>query len=437
MTSSGGHAIVERAHPRPLPGALVALCGLLVAVGVVSFALGLASDPTTTWRAFHVNYLYFAGLAQGGVVISCILVTVGAKWPGPVRRIAEGLGAWVPVTFVLGAIGLIFGRDHVYPWIAHPVASKAAWLNVTRLVVMDLAILGVLAVLTVVYLYHSVRPTLHGVAATVQGPARGMFERWTAGWRGDAAELERSAVQTRRIAPALLLLFAFGYSFLAFDQVMSLTPTWTSNLFGAFFSWGCFLSAVSATALLSVLHRNAPGLEGQITKARMHDLGKMIFAFSIFWMYLFWSQYLVIWYGNLPEETQFFTARLGPQFLTEPGRYGWIWNFSFERLSASPYGWHSMIVWACVWIIPFWVLLGQRPKKTPAILASVGVVSLLGFWLERNLLVWPSLTPTDGLAWLGGIQLGIAAGFLGAFVLVYLAYTRIFPALAVPSAAKP
>jgi len=185
-----------------------------------------------------------------------------------------------------------------------------------------------------------------------------------------------------------------------------------------------------------VLHRNAPGLQGEITQARMHDLGKMIFAFSIFWMYLFWSQYLVIWYGNLPEETQFFSARLGPQFLSEQGHYGWIWNFSWERMSAAPYGWHSMVVWTCCWIVPFWVLLGQRPKKTPAILGGVGAISVLGFWLERNLLVWPSLAPKDGLAWLGWIQLGIAAGFLGAFALVYLAYTRIFPSLAVPSAGR-
>ncbi|HYB12026.1 MAG TPA: hypothetical protein VEG67_01065, partial [Myxococcota bacterium] len=209
--------------------------------------------------------------------------------------------------------------------------------------------------------------------------------------------------------------------------------TWSANLFGAYFTWGAFLTAISATALLSVLHRNAPGLEGEITKARMHDQGKMIFAFSIFWMYLFWAQYLVTWYGNLPEETQFFSARLGPQFLTEQGYFAWYWNFSFARMTASPYGWLSMVVWACCWIIPFWVLLGQRPKKTPAILGGVGLVVVLGFWLERNLLVWPSLAPHDGSSWVGPIQFGIAAGFLGAFSLVYLLFTRVFPALAVPS----
>jgi len=430
VTAGGGR--VERANPRGLPPRLAALAGALAAIGVVAFLAGLAKDGGSAWRAFHVNYLFFAGLAQGGAIVSCTLVTVGAQWPGPVRRIAEGLAAWVPVSFVLGAFDFL-GRHHIYPWIAEPVPSKAFWLSVPRVAALDLAILGVLALLTTLYLYHSVRPTLHGVAATAQGRVRSVIEWWTAGWRGDAEELERSATVTRRIAPGLILLFAFGFSFLAFDQVMSLTPTWNANLFGAYFTWGAFLSAISATALLSVLHRHAPGLEGEITKLRMHDQGKMIFAFSIFWMYLFWAQYLVTWYGNLPEETQFFSARLGPQFLTEQGSFAWYWNFSFARMSASPYGWLSMVVWTCCWIVPFWVLLGVRPKQTPLILGGVGFVVVLGFWLERNLLVWPSLAPSDGGSWMGPIQLGIAAGFLGAFSLVYLVFTRVCPALAVPS----
>ena len=92
----------------------------------------------------------------------------------------------------------------------------------------------------------------------------------------------------------------------------------------------------------------------------------------------------------------------------------------------------TLFVWACCWVVPFWVLLGQRPKKTPAILGSVAAVVLFGFWLERNILVWPSLVPKDSLSFLGVVQVGIAAGFLGAFVLVYLLYTRTFPSLAVP-----
>jgi len=342
--------VVEIARPRAIPGVLVGLCLALTAIGVLSFLYGLSTDADTAWRAYHVNFLYFAGLAQGGMVIAAIFVTVGAHWPGPVRRIAEGLAAWVPVSFLLGIVGFL-GRDHIYPWIANPVPAKAAWLNVPRLVTVDLSILGLLAFFSVRFLYHSARPTLHGVE--VAGAVRGLAARWTRGWRGDEAEREISARSLRRIAPALLLIYAFGFSILGFDQVMSLSPMWYSNLFGAYFSWGAFLTAVSATALLTVLHRGAPGLEGEITSGRLHDIGKMVFAFSIFWMYLFWSQYLPIWYGNLPEETFFLEARLGTQFFQS------TWNIDWTRL-AEPWVKLTLLAWAGCWVVPFWVLLGQR-----------------------------------------------------------------------------
>jgi hypothetical protein len=415
--------VAERANPRGLPQPLTTICAALVAVGIGGFLYGLANDPATAWRAFHVNFVYFAGLAQGGLVIACAFVIIGARWPGPVRRIAEGLAAWVPVSFVLALVGFL-GRDSIFPWIEHPVEVKAAWLNEGRFFIMDLAILGLLAFLTLRFLRLSVRPHLGG-SAEAAPQARGMFARWTSGWRGEEAEREASDRQLKRMAPIICLVYAFGFSILGFDQVMSLDPNWFSNLFGGFFAWGGFLSAIAATALIAVLHRNAPGLEGEITPSRLHDLGKMIFAFSIFWMYLFWAQYLVIWYGNLPEETAYLKARMGSQFLQDS------WDFAWYRLN-EPYAKLTMAVWACNWIIPFWVLLGQRPKKTPAILGSVAGIMLLGFWLERNVLVWPALVPQDGGAWLGGIQLAVAAGFAGAFVLVYLVYTRVFPSLLVP-----
>jgi hypothetical protein len=99
---------------------------------------------------------------------------------------------------------------------------------------------------------------------------------------------------------------------------------------------------------------------------------------------------------------------------------------------AEPWTKITLVVWLLCWIVPFWVLLGQRPKKTPAILGTVSAIVLLGFWIERNVLIWPSLAPTDGSAWIGLVQLGVAAGFAGAFALVFLIYTRVFPSLAVP-----
>jgi hypothetical protein len=434
---------VEKATPRSLPQPLTAICAGLAAIGVAAFFYGLSSNPQSTWLAFHANFIYFGALSQAALVLCCAFVIVGAKWPGPLRRIAEGLAAWIPVSLVLAVVGY-FGGDYLFQWMREgAVHGKAPWLNATRFYLTDMGVLLVLTVLSLAFLRASVRPTLGGnAAAGMSGFARSMAERWTAGWRGDAEEREASIARTSTLAPIIALIFALGYSVFIFDQVMSMEQTWYSNLFGAYVSWGGILSAVAAIALISVLHRNAPGFSEHITDARVHDIGKMLFAFSIFWMYLFFAQYLVIWYGNLPEETQFFYDRLGPQFVNDKGNtvlewaLAWRdWNFRWERLDKA-YGWVSMTVWACIWIIPFWVLLGARPKKTSWILGPVAAIVLLGFWLERNLLIWPSVIKDDNTAFIQPVPIAIALGFLGAFALVFLIYTRIFPTLALPESER-
>jgi len=416
-------SIPYAANPRDLPMPLVAACGVLILIGLVAFVVGDASD---VWRAFHVNFLYFGMLSQGALCLACALVIIGARWAGPVRHVAEALAAWVPISFVLFLVGNFLGREHIHTnWLHGAPYGKEGWLDFTRVYATDAVMLAVGTLLTLVWLRTSFRPALKG-AAEQATRAKGLFQSWTADWKGDAPEWEASQKRLKVFAPIICLVYAFGYTFIAFDQVMSLNPTWFSNIFGWYFLWGGFLSGIAATALVCVLLRaTAPGWDVEITKSRMHDLGKMVFAFSIFWMYLFFAQYLVIWYGNLPEETQFFQARLGTQFLQDSWYVVWAY---FDE----PYVKLSLVAWLGCWVTPFWVLLGQAPKKTPAILGGVCAAVLAGFWLERNALVWPSLVPDDGAAWAGGVQFGIALGFLGAFVLCFLVFSRIFPTLPLP-----
>ena len=418
-------SIAERANPRDLPGGLMAACGVLVVIGVLSFAIGLFTDPATAWRAYHVNFIYWAGLAQGGLVVACALVIIGARWAGPIRHVAEGLAAWAPITFVLCAIGF-FGREYVFEnWIHGAPPPKEDWLTASRVYITDLAILGALALLSLSFLRASFRPALHGVAERVTRAKR-FFEAATRDWKGDEAERQASADKLKRLAPIIALAYAVGYGIFGMDQVMSLTPTWFSNMFPWYFAWGGFLCGIAATALLCVLLSRLPEWAGEITKPRLHDLGKMLFAFSIFWMYLFFAQYIVIWYANLPEETQFFQLRLGSQFLQD------TWTFQSARFD-EPYVKLSLSAWVACWWVPFWVLLGQVPKQTPKILGTVAAIVLLGFWLERNALVWPSLLPENDTQWRQPIAIGIALGFLGAFAAVQLVFTRIFPTLPLPA----
>ncbi len=430
MSAAAGY--LDQASPRSLPKAPAAVLGGLAVLGLIAFVVGLGSDPATAWRAFHVNYLYFGSMSQGGLIIACAFVIVGAKWAGPVRRIAETLAAFVPVTFVMSLIGWFGGGAYIYPWrpdfhgTVEALPGKEVWLETWRFALFDFFILGLLAVLTFLFLKASLRPVLRGATAT--GFAGRMIESWTADWKGDAEEAAESQRKLKNLAPLIVLVYSFGWSFIAFDQVMSLEPSWYSNLFGAFFAWGGFLSAISVTTVLTVFHRNYSGLEGEITADRLHDLGKLIFAFSIFWMYLFMSQYIVIWYGNLPEETQFFKDRLGTEFLVST----WYWEGWLGRIMDQPWVKVTLFAWICIWVIPFWCLLGERPKRTPWFLATIASISVFGFWVERNVLIWPSLVPDDTWAFLGGVQVGVALGFLGLFGLVWLTFARVFPSLAIP-----
>jgi hypothetical protein len=415
------------AVPRDLPRALVGACVALIALGVLFFVAGLTKNPDVAWRAFHVNFLFYGSMSLGALCLACALVIIGAKWAGPVRHVAEALGSWVPISFVLFLLGNYLGRESIHTnWIHSPPPAKAGWLTFGRVYTSDALVLGVGAALALVFLRTSFRPALAGAGdrATL---AKGMFARWTANWRGDAVEWRASQDRLKVLAPIICLVYAFPHSLVAFDQVMALNPLFASTIFGWYFLWGGFLTGVSATALACVLLRaTTPGWDVEITSDRMHDLGKMIFAFSIFWMYLFFAQYIVIWYGNLPEETQFFQGRLGPQFLQDS------WKIIDWQLLDFPYVKLCLVAWVGCWVTPFWVLLGERPKRTPAILGGVALISLLGFWLERNALVWPSLVPQDGMAWAGPTQIGIALGFLGAYVLNFLLFTRVFPTLPLP-----
>jgi len=429
-------AAPEKALARELPKPLLYGSLGLVGLGVVAFIAGLSSNPQHAWLAFHANVVYFTMLACGGLALAAIFTTVGAKWCGPYRRIAESLAAFLPIAFLLSVVDF-FGRDFLFEWVHHPAAGKAVWLNTTRVFTTDFALLGTLAVLSVIYIKRSVRPTLKNLAETGEGFAKKQAEAWTAGWKG--GDEERAAVQpnTAALAVAILLVFGIGMSFWNFDQIMSMDQLWFSNLFGAYVNWGGILSAVAACTLIGILSRGTPELAQEITDARRHDIGKMLFAFSIFWMYLFFSQYLVIYYGNLPEETNFVRDRLGDQFFVEKGfsEYAFAqqwasWDFDWDRLKTG-YGWVAMTVWTLNWIIPFWVLLGQAPKKSPVIAGTVASGLLIGFWLERNLLTWPSVVKGDMTAFLQPMPIMIGLGFVGAFVAVHLVYTRVFPTIAV------
>ncbi len=366
--------------PRPVESiagtTMMAVACVLIALGAIAFMIALLrGDAATAWEAYLVNLLFFLGVAQGAVVASASFYLTQAKWGGSTPyRLGEAFAPFLWVGFFL-FFGLYFGRAAIFPWVKHPIAQKAAWLNIPFLFARDGIGLGVMAVVS---------------SAFVRISRAEQSRAWTIATR----EIEMPPHSIRVVAPLLAVLYAVVYTLIAFDLIMSLAPVWRSTLFGWYFFAGCFWSGLTAMALIAVLLRKRLGENNLFTNPTvMHDLGKMVFAFSIFWVYLLFAQYIVIWYGDLPVETFFIV----------------------QRVHHMPWSPLSVACVVLIWAIPFCALMSVRAKQTVWVLGPVAALGLIGMWLERYVLVVPSLSP-DAIPF-GPAQFLISVGFLGLFLI--------------------
>lgn len=381
-----------QAKPLPARAALTAAFALLLALGAIGFAVALKDGAALrAWEAFLVNLLFWLGIAQGGVVVSAAFYLTQARWGGAGQyRLAEAFAGFLPAGFVL-FWALYFGRTMLFPWVSHPIAQKAAWLNTPFLFARDGGGLALMTLLSFAFI-------------------RASRSREAVQWAETRNDIALPPPRLRRLAPAVAIAYALVYSLLAFDLVMSLAPMWHSTLFGAYFFAGAWWSALAAMCVVTVSYGSALG-EGNRLAQRgfMHDLGKLLFGFSVFWIYLVFSQYIPIWYADIPSETFFVVPRV-------------------NRLPWGALGWTAFML---IWAIPFTVLMGRRSKQTPAVLGAVALLGLAGIWLERYVLIAPSLSPRS--VPLGWVEVAITLGFFGAFGLCLLPGLALVPAAAQPA----
>jgi hypothetical protein len=393
--------LYDRGANAPARGMI--LLGVLLAVLGMGWFVVLANgdDPARAWRMFHVNFLFFTGVALGATVFAATQKITKGVWSGPIIRFAEAGVAFLPIAVVCFLI-LFVGRNELFPWIEHPTPARGQWLTVWWVFWRDLIALIVLLVVAVALVYNDLKPDVAELRDQVSGWKRALYDRMAAGYTGLQDDRERIERRLSRLAVAFCLLYAWLFSLIAFDLVMSLAPYWISNLFGAFFFMGALLTGLTMLGLMTVYWRWRLGLRDVIGRQQFHDLGKLVFGFSVFWAYLVFSQLLVIWYGNLREETSFVFYRL--------------WG-DWQPL--------SIMVGLMVFLIPFWGLIWVKSKVTAFTFSLFLLISFLGVWLERYLLVQPSLTehvPPIGLP-----EVGISLGFLGLFLLAYGLFARTFP----------
>jgi hypothetical protein len=347
------------------------LLGVLVLAGAGAFVFGiLQPQPIRTWGIYLVNLLFWSSLAITGPALAGMMQMTEGRWSPSVKRIALTTAGFLPASFVLFVI-LFGGRAVLYPWVSHPVPIKAAWLNVPFASLRTG--LGLLL--------------LYCVALIL---AKAVFAEDESGGNSAPAVARRN-----RLSAILLILYVVVLSLWGFDLLMSLDPSWYSGLFGGYYVVTSLYTGFGLVTFLTI-RSNARGVTN-VSPSAIQDMAKLTFAMCVMWMYFFFSQYLVIWYGNVPVETKFFLRR----FFVDPWR-----TLAFVIFIGGA-------------LIPFAYLLKRltgRPPSRHKVLVAILFMGWIAVFLERIMLVFPTISADNALP-LGLTDILITAGFFALFVL--------------------
>jgi hypothetical protein len=361
-------AVVPAGHPwarLPILGATASFGGLFLLV------LGSRGEPATALAAWLVAFVYFLSIALGCLYFTLIHTAMSGTWGVVVRRIAETSAATMPL-FALLFVPLALGASALYPWAGTGAASdpllvwKRPYLNETFFVLR-----------AAVYFF-------------VWSGAAAWFLRLSR--RLDEGQDAASAARLARWSGPLLVPVALAHTFAAFDWLMSLDAHWYSTIFGVYSFSGSLLAGFAFLALAAVALRRSGLAAGSVGTEHFHDLGKLLFAFTAFWAYIAYSQYFLIWYGNIPEETSWFRGRLeGP------------WLAASVALALGHF------------VVPFFFLLPRAVKRSAPALATAAAWLLLMHLLDVVWLVVPSARAESLGLPLAGALLAVGGLFLAVF----------------------
>lgn len=349
----------------------------MMGIGVLAIVFGLFTNPDRFWANFLLNNWYFMGLGLMGTLFLSTQAASNAGWSTGFKRIPEAMAGYLPVAYVgMGVLllALVFHWNHLYHWavegIADPgsqhydeiIAEKVAYLNVPFMVGR------VLVIFTLWYLF-----------------TRAMR-------RNSLLEDEIGGVKmlkrNKTLGVIFLPVFAVSWAMSSWDWLMSLDAHWYSTIFWVYQFAASWVTAISVITFTVILLRRAGHLK-MVTNNHLHDLGKFMFAFSIFWTYIWISQYLLIFYANIPEETIYFQERF------EHFEFLFLFNIVINFLA------------------PFFLLMTRGSKRNDGLMLAVALVIIIGKWIDLYLGIMPGTLGAK--AGIGFIEIGMFVGFAGLF----------------------
>lgn len=347
---------------------------VLMVIGLVTFVLGLFLAPERIWPNVLIAVFYVLSLSLGAAFLVAVHYASNAGWGTAIRRVPEAVASALPVA-AAAAVLLILGVRPLYEWshelvVAQDVVlqGKRAWLNEPFFIARLVGYFLIWFVLTRVMVKNSVQQDRDG----------------------DLKHTHRNV----RNAVLFLILGMVTFSLASFDLLMSLQPHWYSTVFGLLSLSGMFLNGLAIVTIFVIVLRYQ-GYKRVFTDEHLHDLGRLLMSFSIFWVYMWVSQHMLIWYSNIPEETSYYIFR----------HFGGWGSLSFLNVLLN-------------WLIPFLVLLPGASKRSDKVMLQACVIILIGRWLDLFIMVMPvtfGATPTLGV-W----EIGFLVGLLALFFYVVL-----------------
>jgi hypothetical protein len=350
------------------------IAAIVGAIGIIASIVGAMTDPTQFYRSYLVAFLWVLGPTLGCLALLMVHHLSGGAWGLGIRRLLEAAARTVPLAAIL-FVPIVLGMTHIFEWTdAHKMATdpilkhKEPYLNATAFIgraVFYFVVWSALAfILTGWSRAQDVTPT--------PPPADRKF---------------------RNLSGPGLLLYGFTITFASFDWVMSLDAHWYSTVFGLLFMVGQGLTGIAFTAAVAFIVSRRPPMDHVLSPEKFHDYGKLMLAFTMLWAYLAFSQFLIIWSANLPEEVTYYVRRLNT---------GWVVL--------------SWIILFGVFVIPYVMLLSRDLKRSASRLAYLGAFVFLMRYVDLYWMVQPMLHAEPSLHWL---DLATAAGLMGLWIAAF------------------
>ena len=374
------------------------LAKVLMAIGLWSLIFGFATDSHESWTSLLFNNYFFLGISVFAVFFIALQYVSEAAWSIVLKRIPEAVISFLPIAGLIILIIMVsgamhFGGNHIYHWMADGImdpgsdhydkiiAGKEAFLNTTFFLARS-----VIYILGWIYFGRKLKKL------SLAEDQHGGLSYYNKGVKTSAW---------------FMVFFAVTSAVASWDWIMSIDTHWFSTLFGwyIFSEW----AAIGfSTILLITLYLKRLGYLGHVNDSHIHDLGKWVFAFSLVWTYMWFSQFMLIWYANIPEEVTYFTARL--QDYNIDGNIEDIVPNNYKFLF-----WFSMII---NFIVPLILLMSRDAKRHNGRLIFVCIIILIGHWINSYLLVAPGTLGNHGH--IGFTEIGMGLGYFGLFMYVVL-----------------